>query len=204
MQKPVARKKIENHPDSVREIEKRAARRAESARQDALKPKSKEVMLFESQMIELDHRYEWMTKEGFLITSMKFKNSRDVLKPVIRLYGPSLPIEGIEAPIGIASSSSGASITGVGQSFHKLSFYGMIQAIANPMFKAIEDFDYDRLSQISRDSDLWKHTIAGAIEEQGLDATLSKVLSEIYKEESERPKNFVGGNSVGWGHRSGD
>ena len=204
MQKPVMRKKTENHPDNIRGIEERAARRSESVRQDALKPKSKEVMLFESQMIELDHRYEWMTKEGFLITSMKFKNSRDVLKPVIRLYGPSLPTEGIEAPIGIASSSSGASITGVGQSFHKLSFYGMLQAIANPMFKSIGDFDYDRFFQISRASDLWKNTIARAIEEQGLDATLSKVLTEVYEEESKRPKNFVGGNSVGWGHRSGD
>ena len=204
MQKPIVRKKIENHPDNVREIEKRAARRIESASQNALRPKSKEVMLFESQRIELDHRYEWMTKEGFLITSMKFKNSRDVLKPVIRLYGPSLPIEGIEAPIGIASSSSGASITGVGQSFHKVSFYGMIQAIANPMFKSIGDFDYDRVSQISRDSDLWKNTIAGAIEEKGLDATLTKILEEVYKEEGKRPKNFVCGNSVGWGHRSGD
>jgi len=204
VQKPVVRKKIENHPDNVRKIEERAAKRSESAKQDALKPKLKEVMLFESQMIELDHRYEWMTKEGFLITSMKFKNSRDVLKSVIRLYGPSLPIEGIEAPIGIASSSSGASITGVGQSFHKLSFYSMVQAIASPIFKSIEDFDYSRLSQISKKSDFWKDTIAGAIEEQGLDATLSKVLSEIYEEEAKRPKNFVGGNSVGWGHRSYD
>lgn len=204
MQKPIVRKKTENHPDNVREIEKRAARRIESAKQDALRPKSKEVRLFESQMIKLDHRYEWMTDQGFLITSMKFKNSREVLKPVIRLYGPSLPIEGIEAPTGIASSSSGASITGIGRSFHKLSFYGMIRAIANPMFKAVEDFDYDRLSQISRDSDLWINTIAGAIKEQGLDATLTKVLTEVYEEESKRPKNFVGGNSVGWGHRSGD
>ena len=204
MKKPIVRKKIENHPDNVREIEKRAAQRSESAKQDALRPKSKEVMLFESQMIELDHRYEWMTKEGFLITSMKFKNSRDVLKPVIRLYGPSIPIEGIEAPSGIASSSSGASITGNGQSFHNLSFYGLIQAIADPMFKAIKAFNYDRLSQISKASDLWKNTIAPAIEGQCLDSMLPKVLSEIYEEESKRPKNFVGGNSVGWGHRSGD
>lgn len=204
VQKPTVRKKTANHPDNVREIEERAAGRSEFARQDALRPKSKEVILFESQMIELDHRYEWMTKEGFLITSMKFKNSRDVLKPVIRLYGPSLPIEGVEAPVGIASSFSGASITGIGRSFHKLSFYGVVQAIANPIFKSIEDFDYSRLSQISKKSDLWKNTIAGAIEELGLDATLAKVLTEIYEEEAKRPKNFVGGNSVGWGHRSYD